>query len=450
MFIRFNVANFLSFNEMQEFSLIAGKVRNNAKRVENLNSFKLLKFGAVYGANASGKSNLISAIDFMKKTITNGFPSNHMSKYYKGNFENKSKASYFELELKIKDKFYSYGFETILSESRFTSEWLIELSSNGNEKIIFTRDLLKETFEIGKCFKNTKLKNRLNLYAEDLRSDNTKLFLNFMNQFKENFYAENSELNIVRDIHKWILLKLDINYPDRPISNYSYFMLEEKMDEISNFIRAFGTGIKGFEVVEVDLESTINELPKSLKEDLLKNLQGNDGKNASVLLRSNRNDFIMIEANSDGEITSKTIKFDHGNKNVLFDLSEESDGTVRLLDLLEILLDKTRDKIYFIDEIDRCLHPQLTYKFINEFLKLAESRNIQLVVTTHESRLLDFDLLRRDEIWFVDKNNNGESKVYSLDEFNARFDQKVDKAYLEGRYGGVPIFNSLFPLGECK
>ena len=65
----------------------------------------------------------------------------------------------------------------------------------------------------------------------------------------------------------------------------------------------------------------------------------------------------------------------------------------------------------------------------------------QLIVTTHESRLMDFDLLRRDEIWFVDKDQSGASNIYSLEEYNERFDKKIDKAYLEGRYGGVPLFN---------
>ena len=85
---------------------------------------------------------------------------------------------------------------------------------------------------------------------------------------------------------------------------------------------------------------------------------------------------------------------------------------------------------------------------MDTFLELAEQKNIQLIVTTHESRLMDFDLLRRDEIWFVNKRKSGESDIYSLEEYNARFDQKIDKAYLEGRYGGVPVFSTVFPIRE--
>ena len=79
-------------------------------------------------------------------------------------------------------------------------------------------------------------------------------------------------------------------------------------------------------------------------------------------------------------------------------------------------------------------------------MQLAAKKAVQLIVTTHESRLMDFDLLRRDEIWFVNKRVCGSSDIYSLEEYNTRFDQKVDRAYLDGRYGGVPIFNTIFPV----
>jgi AAA15 family ATPase/GTPase len=128
-------------------------------------------------------------------------------------------------------------------------------------------------------------------------------------------------------------------------------------------------------------------------------------------------------------------------------MSEESDGTIRLLDLLEILL-VGDGKTFIIDELDRCLHPSLIYKFIELYLETAKSKKVQLIVTTHESRLLDFNLLRRDEIWFINKDKAGESRIYSLEEYNERFDKKIDKAYLEGRYGGIPIFDTVFPIGE--
>ena len=128
--------------------------------------------------------------------------------------------------------------------------------------------------------------------------------------------------------------------------------------------------------------------------------------------------------------------------------SEESDGTQRLFDLIEILINKDKEKIYLIDELDRCLHPELTYEFVKRFLSNTKDKNTQLIVTTHESRLLNFDLLRRDEIWFANREKNGPTELYSLEDYNERFDKKIDKAYLEGRYGGVPIFETIFPVGD--
>ncbi|MBR3917797.1 MAG: AAA family ATPase, partial [Clostridia bacterium] len=159
----------------------------------------------------------------------------------------------------------------------------------------------------------------------------------------------------------------------------------------------------------------------------------------------NKKEMFFLWAEEDG-VKSGVLKFRHSDSNS-FDFGEESDGTQRLWELLEVLL-TDEEKIFFIDEIDRCMHPSLTYKFVKNFFELTENKNVQLVVTTHESRLLDFDLLRRDEIWFVEKQKNGDSEIYSLEDYNERFDRKIDKAYLEGRYGGVPVFTSLFPVDE--
>ena len=100
------------------------------------------------------------------------------------------------------------------------------------------------------------------------------------------------------------------------------------------------------------------------------------------------------------------------------------------------------NKVFIIDEIDRSLHPSLTARFLKNYFKILKEKNIQLIITTHESRLLDYNILRRDEVWFTDKESDGATKVYSLEQFkeDARFDRKIDKAYLDGRYGAIPIF----------
>lgn len=471
MLIRFNVGNFLSFTsndeeKSQEFSMIAGKVRSKKEHIYDDGNIKLLKFAAIYGANAAGKSNLVKAIDFMRKAVVSKLPKGHTNKYCKLDMENKNKKSYFEIEIKLENNYYAYGFEIILNQSKFTSEWLIELKSNNEEKLIFSRDIEKNNYSLGKDFKDKLLLRKLKIYIEDIKSDDSVLFLKLMNQNKKTLYAEHREASVFRKVFKWIKDSLDINYPDRPISSYSYFTSKNNVEQIYKIISAFGTGITDYKMVEVPIENVISRIPREAKEFLsllaekkLNNTYNDidiedidydnkkgENNNNHLIMRMNK-DFFMIDID-DINVTCKTIKFSHGCNNVLFDLLEESDGTIRILDLIEILVNNSHEKVYVVDELDRCLHPSLSYKFVETFLKLASKRNIQLIVTTHESRLMDFGLLRRDEIWFVNKEKTGQSSIYSLEEYNTRFDQKIDKAYLEGRYGGVPIFSTVFPIKE--
>lgn len=459
MLIRFNIKNFLSFSEKedgksQEFSMIAGKVRNKKSHVYDDGRIKLLKFAAIYGANASGKSNLVKALDYMRRIVLYGLPKGHTDMYCKIDEANKEKASYFEVEIILGEKYYAYGFEVILSQSKFVSEWMVELTSDNKEKLIFSRDINKGLYEFGTILHEKGLINKLEVYAEDIQEDDSILLLSAMNRNKKTLYQQYSNAAIFQDVYMWIGENLDINYPNRPISDYSYMAKTENVEKVCKIISAFGTGITNFHMVKVEPEIVLSNLPKQVRENLLADIETRISemrnnkklKGFGIIMRSAR-DFFILNINKDEKMECKTIKFSHGKENVLFNISEESDGTVRLLDLLEVLL-SGEGKTYVIDELDRCLHPSLTYKFVDTFLQLAAKRNIQLIVTTHESRLMDFDLLRRDEIWFVNKRKSGESDIYSLEEYNARFDQKIDKAYLEGRYGGVPVFNTIFPVGE--
>ncbi len=459
MLIRFNVKNFLSFAEREdskseEFSMIAGKARNKKEHVYDNEKIKLLKFAAIYGANAAGKSNLVKAMDFMKKVVLRGLPKGHTEMYCKIDEANKNKTSYFELEIMLGERYYAYGFEVLLNQSRFVSEWLIELTNDNREKVIFTRDLENRTFEFGSALKEKGLIDKLKVYAEDVQDDDSVLLLSLMNRNKKTLYQQYENAAIFQQIYMWIKLNFDINYPDRPISDYSYMAKAEKVEDVCRIISAFGTGITGFKMVDVAPEKVLGNLPKTIRdnliskiEDKLSDLKNSEKKDNFAILMRSANDFFILNVDSEENIECKTIQFSHGKDNVLFNISEESDGTVRILDLLEVLL-SGEGKTYVIDELDRCLHPSLTYKFVDTFLQIAAKKNIQLIVTTHESRLLDFDLLRRDEIWFINKRVSGESDIYSLEEYNTRFDQKIDKAYLEGRYGGVPVFSTVFPIRE--
>ena len=459
MLIRFNVKNFLSFSEREdgkseEFSMIAGKVRNKKQHVQDDGKIKLLKFAAIYGANASGKSNLVKALGFMKRVVIHGLYKGHTEMYCKINEENKDKTSYFELEIMLDGRYYAYGFEIILNQSRFVSEWLIELTNDNKEKLIYERDIIKGTFEFGDELKEKGLIEKLKVYAEDIQEDGSVLLLSMMNTNKKTLYTQYENASIFQSVYTWIREELDINYPDNPISDYSYMANTERVEDVCRIISAFGTGITDFKMVDVAPDKVLSNIPKSIRDDLIAQiesrvaeLKGKKGKKDITYVMRSPKDFFILNVDNQENIECKTIQFAHGKENVLFNISEESDGTVRILDLLEILL-SGEGKTYVIDELDRCLHPSLTYKFVDTFLEIAAKRKIQLIVTTHESRLLDFDLLRRDEIWFVNKRKSGESDIYSLEEYNARFDQKIDKAYLEGRYGGIPVFSTVFPIRE--
>ena len=271
-----------------------------------------------------------------------------------------------------------------------------------------------------------------------------------MNQNKKSLYENKSSgINVYADLHRWFKSYLKIDYPHRNLSDYTYILKNDNIKKVEQILSFFNTGIEKLNIIDVEVERVFEGLPTRAANDLRKQI----AMLGQAARRTNQESVLVIRSlqalyifSIDTDVQKcQVVRFQHQNSGMNFDLLDESDGTIRLLDLLEILL-VGKDKTYVVDEFDRCLHPSITYQFIKEYLKLAAKRNIQLIITTHESRLLDFDLLRRDEIWFVQKDQLGRSNIYSLEEYNERFDKKIDKAYLDGRYGGVPLFNTVFPI----
>ena len=448
MLINFSVSNFLSFYEKQCFSMEAGKFRNHSSRLKKQGKYKLLKFMSIYGANASGKTNLVSAMGVFRSIVIGSFKTGSYPMYCKVNEKYKEEPSSFEIKVLLDGKVYIYGFKAILSKSSFTEEWLYEELQNGSTKSVFKRDISSEFFSLGEYINSNDLKERLSIYGEDIRSDSSVLFLKVMNQNKASLYQNKSKLDIFRNLYSWIKFKLDVNSPENPITNYSVLSNPEEITKITQQLSEFETGISKCKIVQVPEEKIAASLPndilKEIQHRLLeqRNQQVHSEKNIipSVLIRqSDGSSLFIIELNSEGAYDYKTITFEHKNSNSIFSLADESDGTIRLLDIIEILLTTEEEKVYVIDEINRKFHPLLTKRFINEFLKLAESRGIQLIVTTHESQLMDLKLLRRDEICFVDKSLDGYSTIHSLDEYNVRFDKIIITEYLKGSYGAVPF-----------
>ena len=159
------------------------------------------------------------------------------------------------------------------------------------------------------------------------------------------------------------------------------------------------------------------------------------------MLRSYK-EFYTFELNEENDLIIKTIEFSHEKKSIYFNLKEESDGTARLLNLIEILFKVSDDHIFVIDEIDRCLHPAMTTRIIELFLQMASERNTQLIITSHESRLLAAEILRNDEICFILKNSDGESILNPLEKYQLRADKKVYAAMFDGTLKNVlPFYN---------
>lgn len=429
MLMGFKVKNFRSFDELQHFSMLAGKVRNNENHIIETNNKRILKFSGLFGANGSGKSNLIIAISIIKGIFNGGIRTLINNQFYRGKNGDPNKDSYFEYEIEIDKKLYSYGFELNFSKNELVSEWLIDMTKP-TEKIIFERDLKKKT--IGSDIKE---KNEyFNTCLKEMKNNNSDLFLLEMSRrlimsknndvfFKDiinvfNFLA--NEMIIIRPAsHK--LLPLD--YVDKKDKIIKYL---NKMDININNIKANDYDINSIRsrMSDVDFANFVNDFEMISKK----------AKINSCTLRI-ENDLYLVKKDENNKFEVKSLKFMHNNSEYSFGAYEESDGTIRVLELLDILL--TDNKVYLIDELDSSLHPLLVEGLLKLFL---ESNNTnQLIITTHELKTLDFDLVRRDEIWFAEKSEEGSTRIFSLEEFKdvARFDRKIDKAYLEGRFGAI-------------
>jgi len=431
MLIRFRVRNFLSFKDEVEFSMIPGRVRKQHPNHiisggSGRNDVDLLRAGVVYGANASGKSNLVHVLGFAKGLIIQGIKARKPIPVtpFKLDKVSLSLPSKFEFEIRCAGKDYLYGFE--IDNDRVHSEWLHRIKKT-TTTLLFERKTdakNKTSVELGTLdFKTKKDIEFLGFVARGTRAN--QLFLS---------ESIDREVSYFEEIYNWFD-KLMVIYPE------SRFGMDLSVDskhtnDMVKYLEKFGTGVCGFDLQKVVAES---EFPKELLNDIVKDLKPGE---KTGLMNSMGGQRYLITKGKDGELTMSKFVLKHRmvdcNDEVPFDTDDESDGTIRLMDLLPILttLD-SNPRVFVIDELDRSLHPNLCYQLIDEFL--AGSNQNQLIVTTHESNLLTFDLLRRDEIWFVEKNKQGSSVIYSLEEFTPRYDKDVQKGYLLGRFGAIPF-----------
>lgn len=455
MLIRFQVENFLSFNKMENFSMIAGNLKNKPDHVFEANGIKLLNLSAIYGANASGKTNIIKSIDVLKHIVIKGAPKNIGYMYFKEEIGNKDKPTTFEVEFVKNESVYAYGIKLNVNKRTIEAEWLYEMiPSQDEEKMIFERKIESEKYNVS--YNESLIKNedsdRLDFVIEDMKNNYNTLLLNEMNRNKH--IEKTSSLYFFKEVYEWFNKDLKICFPQVPITKFEYVIGKGKGKDkkIDRIISSFDTGISKVSLEKIDIDELEGLIPLSLFEDILEDMRNekrNGSKKIATVIRTNR-DFLQISNVTNDDYDIETIKLKHGCDDVSYDFREESDGTRRLFDLLDILLTSSKNKVFIVDELDRSLHPNLTYRFIEFFYKIAADKRIQLIFTTHESKIMDLNLVRQDEIWFVERNQNNESRLYSLETFKERYDKRVEKAYLDGRYGAIPVFSSFKSFTETE
>jgi len=241
----------------------------------------------------------------------------------------------------------------------------------------------------------------------------------------------------------------------RPMDNFRSLghMSDEDPDFLkfaSAFLRASSTGIDGLRINKKEMSE--DEIRTTFPAPIAERVLSKRFPSGASVLKFNDETELRFERTDKDHYYRVSIGAEHEHKpgeRIVMDISEESDGTRRLLQLIPVLHHlRLKGGVFFIDEIDRSMHPLLVRKFLEFFLKSCGGDHRQVIVTTHESSLLDLELLRRDEIWFAQKDSDGASKIYSLADFQVRKDLEIRKHYLQGRFGAVPFLGNIDTLLE--
>ncbi len=447
MLLNFSVENFASIGKRQSLNLITGKARGKSSHLLKAYKQSVLKFTSIYGGNAAGKSTIIKAMHFGKKMILNGYLDKRFMSTNRSNEVWSRKPTEFIYTVFIDKKIYEYGFTLSWQDERVIKEWLVEINSRMEQKQIFVRDFTENRFELKVNAKNSEIDKRLSIYFSDASNEKNILFLNEINSKKGNLFESDPSLQYFKFLYRWFLTKMKFVYPNSSsdLGMYSFLNYPENNDKLYNCLLQLDIPINKMSYVDISTEQAFKDVPDSVVEEIetdfkemyqRKDIQ--EGKSISVVMRLGDN-YYIIKANADGIQNIRTVQFTHG-KHGQYEFKEESDGTKRILELLEMITSPEQDVTYIVDEIDRSLHPLLTEQLVSMYLNPETPNFNQLIITTHESRLLNLRKLRKDEIYFV-TNRNGESEFIRLDEYEygkSRSDLNIELAYLSGRYNGVP------------
>lgn len=451
MLLSFSIENFRSFREEQTLSMVASN--RHPDHIDHLSSIpdseeKLVSLALIYGANGAGKSNLVKALVFAHDLIVNGTPPGKgiprqpflLSSIKAG------QPSSFNFRFIREGWVFDYGFK--ISDKEVLEESLFLLRGN-REVVLFERitkpdgTVLVEAGDSlkGDSFGNhdkvvalTKVGVRANqLFLAGVRASLEATSYGPLFQAALNWFASiqviEPEANF-QQLAEWVAKN----------SNFSEFA--------GNFLRDAATGVNALRVETTEIKPGEGGLPPEFLRAFMA-----DAKSGEVrTLPIGSGGEMIAERGEDMKVRFRTISAEHplvegGLMTLPFE--EESDGTQRLTHLLPALFHLQQEqRVYVIDEIDRSLHPLLARKFVEFFLRACKGKGSQIIITTHESNLMDLELLRRDELWFAEKNPEGASTLYSLSDFKVRTDLKIDRGYLNGRFGAIPFLGNLDRLLE--
>ncbi|MFN0049393.1 MAG: AAA family ATPase [Cytophagales bacterium] len=409
MLIEFSVGNFRSFKNVQTLSFVAAPIKSKYPEIDMENVFeasnkqKLLKTVGMYGANGSGKSNLVKAMAFFFNYISFSETKKEINSLYKPfrlNINSISEPSFFQIIFIVGITKYRYGFE--LLNGKIKSEWLFGVIKKSEV------ELFKREFE--------KVKTNNSSFSDG------KVIP------QSNIPETSLVLNIGAFLTKGLCFELK-----------NYFFNE--------FIVVGGLN-DGFSIHTANMLSDI-EAKKTLI-----NLIENADFGIKDILNPHENKAEGANFNENSWMTLRDVFDNDGNivHQTQFTLNEEeSAGTFKFLSLSGlILMALSKRKLLVLDEFDARLHPLLTKKIVQLFNSpKTNPKNAQLFFITHDTNLLDPHLLRRDQIYFAEKNNKGESVIYSLTDFKGvRNDASFEKDYINGIYGAIPFLGGFKKLFE--
>lgn len=439
MLIRFYIKNVLSFSEETEFNLIPyNRIQQHKEHLYDVNGFKLLKAASIYGANGAGKSNIIKGISFLQDLVLDalvGKISSHTFKF----LDELNQVLGIEF---IKDGIpFIYEVEiqndVIISEELFKSglgkhddELVYRRSTDQNNvtSIQFNDSIEKEE----------KIQVLKNVLLEEFVKPTKTVLKIFANR-------DNPSLVDLKIAFSWFQSSLVIIAPEtRPFALADALDTNENLKLYSNrLLQSFNLGIENLGVTIKRLEDLI--LNAKTLEDVKKEVDNID-YNILPLTNKAGDEIVVVKKNDTYFVKEISLKHKNINNTATFQLSEESDGTKRLLQFIPAFMQMTHDRCTFIiDEIERSIHPLLIKELIRKFTDDENSLG-QLIFSTHESNLLDLEIFRQDEIWFAEKDITGSTDLYSLSDFKEHNTLDIRKGYLTGRYGSIPFLGNLKDL----